>query len=44
VLAPGDVVWKTDLEVLNAIQKGEEPAYPLERVAAKYLINYIQES
>jgi nucleoside-diphosphate kinase len=44
LLAPGDVVWKTDLEVLHAIEKGEEPAYPLERVAAKYLINYIQES
>lgn len=44
MLAPGDIAWKTDLDVLHAIEKGEKPAYPLERVAAKYLINYNQET
>jgi nucleoside-diphosphate kinase len=44
LLAPGDVVWKSDLESLRLIQKGLEAPCFLESVAAKYLINYRQET
>lgn len=40
LVAPGDVVWKSDLEALRAIHNGEKAACSLECVAAKYLINY----
>jgi nucleoside-diphosphate kinase len=43
LLAPGDVVWKSDLESLRLIQKGLEAPCSLEGVAAKYLINYSQD-
>jgi nucleoside-diphosphate kinase len=43
LVAPGDVVWKSDLEALQAIHRGEKAACSLECVAAKYLINYSQE-
>lgn len=39
LLAPGDTVWKSDLEVLQAVSKGTAPAYSVEAVAAKYMIN-----
>ncbi len=39
LFAPGDVVWKSDLEALRAYTKGETPALSLEAVAAKYLLN-----
>jgi len=39
LLAPGDVAWKSDLDVLQAISNGQTPAYPVQSVAAKYLIN-----
>jgi nucleoside-diphosphate kinase len=42
LLAPGDVVWKSDLEVLRQLKQGVPPTYPFQAVAAKYLINYGQ--
>lgn len=39
LLAPGDFAWKTDLEVLRLINKGQKAACSLEAVVAKYLIN-----
>ena len=38
--APGDVVWKSDLEALRLLHKGQPSAFTLESVAAKYLINH----
>lgn len=43
LVAPGDVVWESDLAALRAIVRGEKAACSLECVAAKYLINYAQE-
>jgi hypothetical protein len=43
IIAPGEVVWKSDLDSLRAIRQGKEAAVSLESVAAKYLINYAQE-
>jgi len=37
--APGEIVWKSDLEVVCAIQRGQAGAYSLNAVAAKYMIN-----
>jgi nucleoside-diphosphate kinase len=39
ILAPGDLVWKSDLEVLNLLHQGKKTLYVLELVVAKYLIN-----
>ena len=39
LLAPGDIAWESDLKLLEAIQKGEEPPEKVWIVAAKYLIN-----
>ena len=39
ILAPGDIAWKSDLQVLAALRKGEKPVYSLQAVVAKYLIN-----
>jgi nucleoside-diphosphate kinase len=39
LFAPGTLVWKSDLEALQAYNRGETPAISLEAVAAKYLIN-----
>lgn len=39
LVAPGDVVWESDLEALQTIAKGKKGACSLEAVAAKYLIN-----
>jgi nucleoside-diphosphate kinase len=39
LLAPGDVVWKTDLEILNAYAKNKPAKGRLNTVVAKYLIN-----
>lgn len=41
-LAPGNVVWKSDLDALEAMRKGEEALHTLETVVAKYLINRSQ--
>jgi len=37
--APGDIVWKSDLEALRKIASGAESTVPLNSVAAKYLLN-----
>ena len=39
LLAPGDVAWKTDLEILRACAVGEPTKCRLNTVVAKYLIN-----
>ncbi len=39
LLAPGDVVWKTDLDILRSFARGEPTQDRLNTVAAKYLIN-----
>lgn len=38
-IAPGDLVWKSDLEVLAQAAQGKESAYSVNAVVAKYLIN-----
>lgn len=38
-IAPGDLVWKSDLDVLSQVRQGKEPAYSINAVVAKYLIN-----
>lgn len=43
LVAPGDTVWKSDLESLHAIFRGEQAACSLYAVAAKYLINQATE-
>lgn len=39
LLAPGDVVWKTDLEILQAYARNEPGKGGLNAVVAKYLVN-----
>lgn len=39
LFAPGDSVWTSDLEALNAIADGKPAACVAETVAAKYLVN-----
>jgi len=39
LLAPGDVVWESDLEALSLLYQGSRAAYSIDAVAAKYLIN-----
>ncbi|HYA11792.1 MAG TPA: nucleoside-diphosphate kinase [Thermodesulfovibrionales bacterium] len=39
LLAPNDVVWKSDLEALHLFHKGLSAPVSIETVAAKYLIN-----
>jgi nucleoside-diphosphate kinase len=39
VLAPGDVVWESDLNVLQAFHRGAPAPVPLQSVVAKYLLN-----
>lgn len=39
ILAPGDIAWKSDLDVLGKLCKGGKPACSLQAVVAKYLIN-----
>jgi nucleoside-diphosphate kinase len=41
LLAPGDVVWKTDLEILHCYVRNERVEGRLNSVVAKYLINRI---
>ncbi len=40
LLAPGDIVWKSDIESLRLLQSGQTAPCSLESVAAKYLINH----
>lgn len=42
-LAPGNIVWKYDLEILRAICQGKQASGSLESVVAKYLINESQQ-
>jgi len=42
-LAPGDVVWRSDLETLHLLQKGIPAPFTIQTVVAKYLINLKQE-
>jgi nucleoside-diphosphate kinase len=44
LLAPGDYVWKSDLEALRLIYKGQPSLCTIEMVAAKYLINEKRET
>ena len=39
VVAPGDVMWESDLEALRLIQQGREAPSSLRTVVAKYLLN-----
>jgi len=41
LIAPGDVVWKSDLEVLRQLKQDIAPDYSFQAVAAKYLINTV---
>jgi nucleoside-diphosphate kinase len=43
VLATGDLGWKSDIEALGRLLRGEPSAVPVESVVAKYLINEHQE-
>jgi nucleoside-diphosphate kinase len=38
-IAPGDIVWKTDIKVLRQLIKGKKQDYSTNAVIAKYLIN-----
>jgi nucleoside-diphosphate kinase len=44
LLAPGDIVWKSDLDALHNMRDGSPASCSLEAVAAKYLINARQEN
>lgn len=44
LFAPGDIVWKSDLDALHLLRQGAQASCCLEAVAAKYLINARQES
>ena len=39
LLAPGDIAWESDLDVLLKLAQGTNAPYSLQSVAAKYLIN-----
>jgi nucleoside-diphosphate kinase len=43
IVAPGNIVWKSDLEALRKHYKGEKSAVSLESVVAKYLVNKVLE-
>ncbi len=43
-IASGNIAWKSDLETLQKLKKGEASSNSLESVVAKYLINLEQES
>jgi nucleoside-diphosphate kinase len=43
LIAPGDLVWSSDAEVLRCLVQGKPAPYSLEAVAAKYLINVSKE-
>jgi len=40
LIAPGDIVWKSDLDALQSIKQRLSASTSIESVAAKYLINY----
>jgi nucleoside-diphosphate kinase len=41
LMAPGDIVWKTDADALKLILAGKESTITIDSIAAKYLINNI---
>jgi len=43
LVAPGDLVWKSDLEILKNIKAGQQGQGTLNAVVAKYLINRVTE-
>jgi nucleoside-diphosphate kinase len=43
VLAPGDVMWKSDLETLHLVSQGKPTPSTLQAAVAKYLTNEIPE-
>lgn len=43
LIAPGDVLWKSDAEALRSLRQGGPSVATLETVAAKYLINHVME-
>lgn len=44
LMAPGSIVWKSDIDAIHAIREGRPAACTLESVAGKYLINEMPES
>jgi nucleoside-diphosphate kinase len=44
LIAPGEVVWKSDFDALRTLQQGLPALYSVGAVAAKYLINYAVET
>ncbi len=43
LLAPGDIAWKSDLEALRCLLRGEPAPSSLSSVAAKYMINQLSD-
>lgn len=43
IVAPGNIVWKSDLNAMRKIHKGEKSAVSLASVVAKYLVNKMLE-
>jgi len=41
LVSPGDVVWKSDLDALELLSKGQKANLSIESIAAKYFINHI---
>ncbi len=39
IIAAGDIVWKSDMDILYQLISGHTPSGTLELVAAKYLLN-----
>ncbi|MFC1671352.1 nucleoside-diphosphate kinase [Spirochaetota bacterium] len=39
IFSPGDIAWKSDLEIITMLKQGKEASDTLEAVVAKYLIN-----
>lgn len=44
LVAPGNVVWKSDADVLRLLAAGKPCSVPLESVIAKYLVNISRET
>ena len=44
LLAPSDVVWKSDLEALQSLYRGQSATCSLAAVVAKYLINDVRDT
>ncbi|MBN1364333.1 MAG: nucleoside-diphosphate kinase [Syntrophaceae bacterium] len=38
-ISPGDIVWRSDMKVINQLTNGKKPSYSINAVIAKYLIN-----